>query len=213
MNSGRLRRVSVLAVSTTAVAAGLIAVAVGQDSDPAYQSSGRVAQEVQSDQAAQFAVFERPRGADDAMPREARRQVGDSTRSGRNLDLSRAIDTVTGRGWAVPGDGTICLVVPDPVDGFGIGCVPTEQAARQGAAVVMVPPGEDAVPQLTMLVPRGARVRARASGGAARELEADGDGVLRTELSWEDAVDVETSTGVETLPMPVRIDAPTTPTG
>lgn len=94
-------------------------------------------QSVQAEQSARLAVFERARTQADEMSPEARRQVANSTGSGRNMELSRAIRTPTGRGWAIPGDGTICIAVPDPVDGFGVGCVPTEQAARQGAAVIM----------------------------------------------------------------------------
>lgn len=204
-------RAVALGLFTTLGVAGLWAVAIGQEADPPYESSGRVAQAVQEDQAAEFVVFDRPRTSGDEMPREARRQVGNSTRTGRNLDLSRAIRTPTGRGWAIPGDGTICIVVPDPVDGYGVGCVPTDQAARQGAWLIMGPP--DGGLELTLLTPRSSRVTARRRDGSERTLQADSDGVVSEVLSEIAEIDVSTRSGVETLPMPVPIDGPTEPSG
>lgn len=69
------------------------------------------------------------------MPAEIAAQIGSPKRFGRNSDLARKIKTVTGDGWVIPGDGWLCLAMPDPVDGYGTSCLPTQIAAKQGLYV------------------------------------------------------------------------------
>ena len=97
-----------------------------------------VVSSVQADQAAGFSVFGRDRVPRDEMSDGAVAQVGNSTRSGRNAGLSRAVRTPYGRGWAVPGNAYAWLVMPDPVDGFGITCSTTAHALSHGLIGLLI---------------------------------------------------------------------------
>lgn len=188
------------------VAAVTAAVAVGQsgerDGMPSPSSNRSVASGVQADQARNFAIFGRARTSADAMPAAAREQVGNSRHSGRNVDLSRAIATTTGRGWAVPGNGSVCLVVPDPVDGYGITCPNTERAATHGLIAILVSPSEPEVANVTMLSPRGSRIFATLENGQRRDLRADADGVISERLEGGVKISVQTRSGTNTLDLP-----------
>lgn len=74
---------------------------------------------------------------------------------GRNAALARAIPTQTGTGYVIPGDGFVCIIVPDPVDGWAEGCLPTAAAIEQGVDVGLT--ARDGRTIETSLVPDGAR--------------------------------------------------------
>ena len=198
-------------VGSGVVAVSVAAVAVGQsgsrDEAPTPASDREVSQGVQPDQARSFAVFARERTRADEMPAEARRQVGNSRHSGRNIDHSRAISTPSGRGWAVPGNGAICLVVPDPVDGYGISCLDTDRAATHGLMAMLVSPSAPEVANVTMLSPRGSCVVLTKEDGAQRELRADASGVVATAIRDGVKVTVETAAGSNSLDLP-RLGGP-----
>ncbi|HEU4976503.1 MAG TPA: hypothetical protein VFT50_15530 [Baekduia sp.] len=122
--------------------------------------------EVQPELRASFALFrDRPASG---MPEAVAAQVGSPRRFGRNPALARAINTVTGTGWVIPGDGFVCVAVPDPVDGYGTTCMPTSLAAQRGVSIALwgnLPGGQAAE---TMLVPDGTRVVVDGSGSADR---------------------------------------------
>lgn len=80
-----------------------------------------------------FAIF-REQGAT-PMPADVAEQVASPKRFGRNPDLARKIATVTGDGWVIPGDGFVCIAMPDPVDGFATSCLPTQIVAERGLYV------------------------------------------------------------------------------
>jgi hypothetical protein len=61
--------------------------------------------------------------------------VAGPTRYGRNPAFAREIETTTGPGWVVPGDGYLCIVVPDPIDGYGTSCNETKDVVRRGIAI------------------------------------------------------------------------------
>jgi hypothetical protein len=115
-----------------------------------------------------FALF-RNRAAS-GMPGDAEVQVGSAVRYGRDASLARAIDTVTGTGWMIPGDGYLCIAVPDPVDGYGTSCVPTDVAAERGVAISLVGnlPGDKVAE--TVVVPDG---REALQGPAGQERSVD----------------------------------------
>lgn len=163
---------------------------------------------VQQDQAKKFAVFARERRATDDMPSQAKDQVGNSTHSGRNVDLSRAISTPTGVGWAVPGNNAVCLVVPDPVDGYGITCSDTGDALKRGVVAILVSSNRPGAANITMLIPRDSRVTATMKDGQVRALEADSDGVVSAALVGAKTISVITAAGTERLAMPVPPPAP-----
>ena len=132
----------------------------------------------------------------------AREQVGNSTRSGRNVALSRSISTPTGTGWAVPGNGIVCLVVPDPIDGYGITCTETRHARTHGIAVILISPDDPETAKLTLLTPRGSHITATMTDGGTHRLHADQDGVVSAALEAAKSVTVETSSGTARLDMP-----------
>lgn len=191
-------------------------VAFGAAEDPAAVSSPRsgpsglghrpVASAIQPAQAEGFAVFARPRTAADRMPRGARAHVGNSTVSGRNLALSRAISTPAGTGWAVPGNGAVCLVVRSSRHGYGVTCDATESALARGVIQVDMPGGSD-VAQLTMLAPNGSHVTAQFADGRTQRLSADADGVIAVRLKHATRLTVRTRRATETLPMPAGAPA------
>lgn len=200
-------RVKRALASAALIAASAATVAVGQpgerDAMPSPLSNRGVAADVQADQARNFAIFARARTAADAMPASARAQVGNSRHSGRNIDLSRAVATTTGRGWAVPGNGAVCLVVPDPVDGYGIACQNTDRAVTHGLMAMLVSPSAPEIANITMLSPRGSRVFATTEDGEQRELRAGADGVVSETLKDGVKVSVQTRSGTNSLDLPI----------
>lgn len=128
--------------------------------------------DVQAAISAHFALF-RDQPAT-GMPADAVAQVGSPGRYGRNPDLAREIETPTGPGWVIPGNGYLCIAVPDPVDGYGTTCLPTDVAAQQGLSIRLwgdLPSGKTAE---TMLVPDGASAVVSEPGAAAVAVPADG---------------------------------------
>lgn len=87
--------------------------------------------------------------AAEPMPAEVAAQVGSPARFGRNPQLARKVKTVTGDGWVIPGNGWICIAIPDPVDSYATSCQPTEVVAARGLYVGLsggegIPPGKSA---------------------------------------------------------------------
>jgi hypothetical protein len=77
------------------------------------------------------------------MPASITRQITESHAGrvyGADPALARAIDTPVSDhpAWLIPGRGLVCLWVPDPVDGGGIGCVTPEQAGRGDLVLSLV---------------------------------------------------------------------------
>jgi hypothetical protein len=131
--------------------------------------------EVQPRIASNFALFrDRPARP---VPDELVAQIASPTRFGRNPALARSIDTANGTGWVVPGDGYLCLVVPDPVSGYGVGCTTTEVAIKQGLWLRLH--GEDPEgPALdTLVLPDETKAVVDTATGS-RVLEAGDDGVV-----------------------------------
>lgn len=158
--------IATIAVASAVVAAGagwaVAGSSEGQDSDAlrlaleAPKPTVAVG-ELQSEILENFALF-RERAAGN-MPEHIAEQVGSPERYGRDPALARAIKTVTGTGWVIPGDGYLCLAVPDPIDGYGTSCVPTEVAVRQGLALTLsgnIPNGQAAE---TLVIADGVRAR------------------------------------------------------
>jgi hypothetical protein len=107
------------------------------------------------------------------MPADVAAQIGSPKRFGRNPNLARKITTVTGDGWVIPGNGWVCIAIPDPVDSYGTTCQPIADAARRGIAIGLsggdgIPAGKSA--QVALLPDDVAQARAaevRASGPGA----------------------------------------------
>jgi hypothetical protein len=90
------------------------------------------------------------------MPADVIAGIGSPERFGRNPALARAIKTPTGTGWVIPGDGFLCIAIPDPVDGWGSTCLPTDVAAVRGLDIGLT--AADGRTIETMLVPDDAPV-------------------------------------------------------
>jgi hypothetical protein len=198
----------VVTIGAIGAGAGSVALATGVPSDPVgpFEPDQRpVVSAVQGDQRGGFAAFARTRTAADQVPTKVREQIGNSTVSGRNLDLSRAVSTTTGKGWAVPGNGTVCLVVPDPPVGYGVTCLDTGVALKQGLVAMLVTPTRPIKAELTMLAPQGSHVRATMNDGSARTLGADNDGVVSATLPGAREVSVETQSGTHRVAIPASL--------
>ncbi|WP_157260530.1 hypothetical protein [Patulibacter minatonensis] len=146
---------------------------------------------VQADQRETLRIFRRARTAKDALPAEAV-PVASDARFGRNPHLSRAIDTPTGKGWVVPGDDVVCVVVPDPVDGYGTSCAPTAVVERDGLTVGIV--GDDTSAAIT-LVPDGASVSTTDDADRTTAVRPDASGVVVTDPERTDSIAVRTDNG------------------
>jgi hypothetical protein len=158
---------------------------------------------VQADQAAGFAVFARTRTQADAMPDDVAEQVGNSTRSGRNVALSRAVRTPYGRGWVVPGNEHVCLVMPDPVDGYGITCSDTAHALTHGLIGLLISSDSPNVAAVTMVLPRNSTAHVAFKDGRTETLFVDGDGVVSTTVMGARSLSVETGSGDARTALPV----------
>ncbi len=172
-------------------------------SAPAWLArNGAITQTVQPAQSEHFAVFRRARTAADAVPAAAKAGVGDSRASGRNLALSRAIQTPTGRGMVSPGNGTICLSVPDPVDGYGVTCGETDRVVAKGLALMMISPERPSVAQVTLLLPDGATAKSVARDSRTTDLRPDADGIVATEVATGSSITVDSANGTRAFAVP-----------
>lgn len=182
MQTNRKKLTSLAAVACTALLGGAAVAIASADSEPEKRAPAGVtapagavrelspeeAQRVTTAVAAvqqqildSFAIF-RDRPAT-PMPADVAEQVGSPRRYGRNPNLARKITTVTGDGWVVPGDGWLCIAMPDPVDGFGTTCLPTQIAAARGLHVALsggkgIPAGKSAQTALVSDATAGALV-------------------------------------------------------
>jgi hypothetical protein len=83
-----------------------------------------------------------------------------------------------GRGWVVPGDRHICIVVPDRVDGFATSCTPLDWALRTGVMIELR--DADGSGSMTMLAPDGKGVVMSEAGEGTTKLDAKAGLVSRS---------------------------------
>lgn len=145
-------------------------------------SVAEAVKEVQRDISTHFRLFRIQPAA--PMPPDVALAIASPSRFGRNAELARGVATPNGPGWVIPGDGYICIAVPDPVDGYAESCTATEVAVKQGLWVALEGEGTDAEAIDTILVPDGARAFQHAPSGPQR-LEDTPTGVLRVVRSAE----------------------------
>lgn len=122
------------------------------------------------------------------IPADLVPRIASPDKYGRNPALARQIETVTGTGYVIPGDGYVCIVVPDPVDGYGSTCDTVGNIKKRGLYIGLkegaIPVGKHAQ---TVVVPDGATAKvpgmpgdaARAAGtaGVVSELVDIGDDI------------------------------------
>ncbi|WP_210491899.1 hypothetical protein [Patulibacter sp. SYSU D01012] len=183
---------------SSAVAGDEAAAPVAAPTSPAATAPAPIGA-VQPDQAETLQALRRPQRASDAIPADVAAAAASPAKFGRNPDLARAISTPTGKGWIVPGDDTVCVVVPDPVDGYGTSCSPTDTVAATGLTLTMV--GKDATKAVTV-VPDGAEVVATEPDGDRRALRPDASGVVAVSDAQADKVTVVTDEARRSTPLP-----------
>lgn len=143
------------AVLGSTTATGSESADLGAVSEAAFDVRTSPVAKVPSPTARSFRAFREQ--AASPMPADAAAAAASGSRFGRNPNLARKIATPAGPGWVVPGASVICLVVPDPVDGYGTSCVPTDWAAERGVVVGMRSGADGRGPgYITALVPDGA---------------------------------------------------------
>jgi hypothetical protein len=146
---------------------------------------------VQEDQADALRVLRRAPVAADEMPAAARDAAGPGL-FGRNPDLARAIATPTGTGWVVPGDDTVCVVVPDPVDGYATSCSPTAVVATGGLTVGLADADSSTA---VALVPDGAKVTVVDDEDHRSRVTPDASGGVAGDAQDADHLDLVTAEG------------------
>lgn len=138
------RRAVVLALSVVLTAAAVFGATIASGSPDTLPSAAptpasptavptTAVKAVQPDAAQAFKLLRTV--APTPMPADVAEAVGSPQRYGRNPHLARQINTLTGPGYVIPGDGYLCIVVKDPVDGWGTTCNTTVDAVRQGLSI------------------------------------------------------------------------------
>jgi hypothetical protein len=173
------RRRVAMALTTAALGAGAVGTALASTETTAQAPVRSVAPAAVSSVSVgierQFAVFRSQPAT--PMPADVAEAVASPARFGRNAALARDIWTVNGRGWVVPGDQYICIVVPDPVDGYGTGC--TRLAWAQKSGVILEMRDLSGHGSSTALAPDPASVQFMDAAGAARTIPTNSGVVSR----------------------------------
>lgn len=188
----RALRLMLLLAAAAAVFAMALSAASASSGDPAAGSTI-------PDQKATTPIASMPREITDhfrlfrdqlaaAMPPEIERVIASSDKYGRNARFARSISTPNGTGWVIPGDGYICLAVPDPVDGYGESCVRTSVALERGVWLRLAGDAPDSRAVDTIVVPDGAKIVS--DGSPAQDQSVNGV-VTRVQHSADSPISVE----------------------
>ncbi len=136
-----------------------------------------------------FALFRDQPAA--KIPSDVAAAVASPARFGRNPDLAREIATTYGKGWIVPGDGYLCIIVPDPdFGGYGTGCDTVENAVARGL-VLTRRQGPDGPGNAVGLVPDGAQA---ALTRGSLPLRTSG-GVVNSPVRADEELDIASKVG------------------
>lgn len=165
----------ILTAALAAAALALVALALLSRADVS-EATGTAA--TGTDPRDAFAVLRRDPRPGDTMPPGVRAQLAPvAAEYGADVDRARAA-APAGRGyvWVIPGETSVCLAVPDPVDGFGVNCRDAGGAAAGLLWVALTGgPGQRAGDaRVAVLVPDGIdAVTSISSHGDRRELAAE----------------------------------------
>lgn len=154
-----MRRLTPTRCVSAMIAAGALALAVASASGTGQAAvPGPVPKtpNVPTDIAQSFALL-RTEPAN-GMPADVADAVASPSRFGRNSALARTIATTNGAGWVVPGADHVCVVVPDPVDGYGTVCTPNTWAKENGVVLEMRQSLSSGDASVTVLAPDGVQV-------------------------------------------------------
>jgi hypothetical protein len=176
------KRTSLLVVltATVALAAAAFLMTRAQPSGAAGSVPASTATDQPVDPHGVFAVFRRAARSGDVMPPAVRKMFAPiAEREALDLGGARAVaPSGAGSVWAVPGRSSICLAIPDPVDGFAVSCNDTA-AAQDGRLWVGLTalPGQDSGDvRAAILVPDGIETVTAVGGkGQRRSLGVSGN--------------------------------------
>lgn len=143
----------------------------------------------------------RPATAADTPPSAVAKMIA----SGADIDQTgiRSFESTTGAGWLIPRKDSVCIAIPDPVDGFGVSCAPTSVAVEQGVYVLMIGPEADS-PDVAFAPAKGTTVDVIDAAGRSTPLTADENGVIARRLpSGSKNLRITTADGTATTtPLP-----------
>lgn len=202
-----LRYTRYLAVAATVAGVGGIVASgalsnEGAMPDPRPTQVATMALTVDPDLVDSFSVLRVRDTPGDSMPADAISATASPERYGRNAQLAKGVDTINGRGWVVPGHEAICLVVPDPVDGYGSSCVSAAYATKFGVIVGMVAPEDPETVRVSMLLPDGANVKVRSGRENGDALAVDDEGMIAAMVPAGSVLEVTSVDGADVqLPM------------
>ena len=200
-----MRRQGLIACFTATSAGLAAALLLTTGSASVAQSSALSA----TDARAPFSVLDRPARSGDRIPPGVRVQFEPvAAAKGLDLDAARALAPL-GRGyvWALPGPKNVCIAIPDPVDGFGIGCESADGAdgGRLWIGLNGMSGQRAGDVRVAMLVPdRIDAVTAVAGDGTRRRLDVSSNVVV---ADLVDSDHVELSDGASSS----SVDVPGTP--
>lgn len=184
--------------------AGALAVTVVLSTGPA--SVAQTAAPDAADARAPFSVLARPAGSGDALPPGVRVQFEPvAAEKGLDLDRARAL-APSGRGyvWLLSGPKAVCVAIPDPVDGFGVGCGDAADAAagRLWVTVGGLPGQHAGDARVALLMPDGIEAITAVAGDGSRRTVDVANNVALADLVDADHVE---------LPDGSSVDVPGTP--
>jgi hypothetical protein len=153
----------------------------------------------------------RPATAADTPPPAVAKMIA----SGADVDHAgiRSFASTTGVGWLIPHKESLCIAIPDPVDGFGASCAPMADAVRLGLLAMMSGPraGSDAM-VVAFALAKGESVEVLDAAGHPTPLAPDENGVIAQRLpSGSKTLRITTADGAATtIPLPVPPPPPPT---
>lgn len=131
-----------------------------------------------------------------------------------NVDLSqaRAVSTPTGTGYVVPdnSDDRFCLIVPDPVEGYGTGCSTLAEINRRGLISVLSPTAGDPSSPATFVAVLPSTADgpiAEFADGTSETLELK-DGVATLSTHQDATITYKASPDSSALRVPIRAKHP-----
>lgn len=201
--------------ATGALLAVVVSTSAGLALAQSDQSAGPVAfddapsamtNQVTADQLA-FPALRRPQTAADTMPAAVAAQVGNPDVGGKNVALARAIKTSAGDGWVIPGNGSICLAVPDaaaPADdpSYGVTCNTVQWAHQHGLSILLLDTRTGRGDATVVAPDRTSVTLAKARTQSTSAVAVNADGVASVPVEEGDAVVIRTQTGGAELPVP-----------
>lgn len=124
---------------------------------------GPAVAEISPEISASFAIFrDQPASP---PPAEVSRSAVPPSFLGANAALARRIETTTGTGWVVPARDHLCVVQPDPVDGYGSVCTALTRVKRSGLYIGLREDPRFGGGSATYVVPDGADLTATTARG------------------------------------------------